>query len=129
MRDLFENGTATPPANPMEAAQRAMRAPLRKRFYRDAKIGPERSEGFPVLLDQKSVRTPAGRLLGGPLGALAGAIRAGWGAQVDEIDPHRMPLTRLANTIVDGVSDACAEVAGEVEKYLCSDLLFYRAEQ
>jgi chaperone required for assembly of F1-ATPase len=39
-----------------------------------------------------------------------------------------MPLTRLANSIIDGVTDAAAAVAAEVEKYLASDLLFYRAE-
>jgi chaperone required for assembly of F1-ATPase len=39
-----------------------------------------------------------------------------------------MPLTRLANAIVDGVVDAPAAVAAEIEKYLGSDLVVYRAE-
>ncbi len=38
-----------------------------------------------------------------------------------------MPLTRLANAIIDGVADAPGPVAAEIEKYLGSDLLFYRA--
>ncbi len=38
-----------------------------------------------------------------------------------------MPLTRLANSIIDGVADAAAPVAAETAKYLASDLLFYRA--
>ena len=38
-----------------------------------------------------------------------------------------MPLTRLANTIIDGVADATEAVVDEVAKYLGSDLLFYRA--
>jgi chaperone required for assembly of F1-ATPase len=38
-----------------------------------------------------------------------------------------MPMTRLANTIVDGVAIAQDEVAGEVAKYLGSDLVCYRA--
>ena len=38
-----------------------------------------------------------------------------------------MPLTRLANAIIDGVADAPEPVADEVAEYLGSDLLFYRA--
>ena len=38
-----------------------------------------------------------------------------------------MPLTRLANSIIDGVDDQPAPVAAEIAKYLESDLLFYRA--
>jgi chaperone required for assembly of F1-ATPase len=43
------------------------------------------------------------------------------------IDPGRMPLTRLANAVIDAVADAPGPVAGEVEKYLGSDLVCYRA--
>jgi len=39
-----------------------------------------------------------------------------------------MPLTRLANTIIDGVAAAAPEIVAEIEKYLGSDLVFYRAE-
>jgi chaperone required for assembly of F1-ATPase len=38
-----------------------------------------------------------------------------------------MPLTRLANSIIDGVSDRADAVAAEVRKYLASDLVCYRA--
>ena len=43
-------------------------------------------------------------------------------------NPARMPLTRLANTIIDGVVEAPGAVAAEVERYLACDLVFYRAE-
>ncbi len=72
--------------------------------------------------------TPARRTLAAPTRALAEAIAAEWEAQRDVIDPAKMPLTRLANSIIDGVTDAAPAVAAEVEKYLASDLLFYRAE-
>ena len=39
-----------------------------------------------------------------------------------------MPLTRLANAVIDAVADAPGPVAEEVAKYLGSDLLCYRAE-
>jgi chaperone required for assembly of F1-ATPase len=38
-----------------------------------------------------------------------------------------MPLTRLANSIIDGVGDRPDPVAAEIEKYLASDLVCYRA--
>ena len=49
-------------------------------------------------------------------------------AQGEYIEPARMPLTRLANTIIDGVAAARGQVAAEIRKYLASDLIFYRAE-
>jgi len=58
---------------------------------------------------------------------LAQALAAEWDAQRDVIDPAKMPLTRLANTIIDGVIDAPSAVAAEVERYLACDLVFYRA--
>jgi chaperone required for assembly of F1-ATPase len=38
-----------------------------------------------------------------------------------------MPLTRLTNSIIDGVIDAPSAVALDVERYLACDLVFYRA--
>ncbi len=38
-----------------------------------------------------------------------------------------MPLTRLANVIIDGVSDRPGPVAAEIQKYLATDLVCYRA--
>jgi len=38
-----------------------------------------------------------------------------------------MPLTRLANTIIDGVIDSPSPVRLDVERYLACDLVFYRA--
>src|SRR5581483_1056453 len=77
--------------------------------------------------DGRPVRTPARRPLMAPHRELAERLAAEWNAQQNVIDPVAMPLTRLANAIVDGVADAPAEVAAEIEKYLGSDLLFYRA--
>jgi chaperone required for assembly of F1-ATPase len=79
------------------------------------------------VLDGKPIHTPARRLLGAPTLAIAEAIAAEWEAQRELIDPATMPLTRLANSIIDGVADAEEPVAAEIEKYLASDLLFYRA--
>ena len=123
MRELFEN---TPPDDPIEATRRSMRTVLPRRFYETAATAAV-ADGHAVRLDDKPVRTPARRVLAAPTPALAEAIAAEWQAQKDVIDPAKMPLTRLANAIIDGVADAPLPVAEEIGKYLASDLLFYRA--
>jgi chaperone required for assembly of F1-ATPase len=123
MRDLFENG---PSEGPVEAARRTLRPVLRRRFYDKATTAPV-AEGFAVRLDDKPVRTPAGRVLAAPTLSLAQAMAAEWDVQPDIIDPGQMPLTRLANAIIDGVADRPGPVVAEVENYLGSDLVCYRA--
>ena len=126
MRDLFEDIFANEPLGPMEVARRAARPQLRRRFYE--RVAVEDSNGeFRVVLDGRPINTPARRPLAAPTVALAQALAAEWGAQRDVIDPARMPLTRLANTIIDGVSEMSAAVAAEVKRYLACDLVFYRA--
>jgi chaperone required for assembly of F1-ATPase len=131
MREIFEDMFSNQPLDPTEAARRAMRPQLRRRFYERAAV-EEGAEGgrpeFRIVLDGRPVKTPARRTLAAPTRALAEAIAAEWEVQRDVIDPTKMPLTRLANSIIDGVTDAAAAVAAEVDKYLASDLLFYRAE-
>jgi len=126
MRDLFEGISDEEPRDPTQAARRAMRPQLRRRFYERVEIG-DAEEEFPIVLDGHPVKTPAQRTLAAPSRALAQHLAAEWEAQREAIDPAKMPLTRLANTIIDGVIDAPAAVAAEVERYLACDLLFYRA--
>ena len=123
MRELFENA---PPDDPREATRRSMRTVLPRRFYETAATAAV-ADGYAVQLDDKPIRTPARRMLAAPTLALAEAIAAEWQAQKDVIDPAKMPLTRLANAIIDGVADAPQPVAAEIAKYLASDLLLYRA--
>jgi chaperone required for assembly of F1-ATPase len=125
MRDIFEEIASYPPADPTESARRNMRA-LRRRFYKAAAV-QETPGGFEVTLDDRPIRTPARHPLAFPTRGLAEAAAAEWNAQGEYIEPVQMPLTRLANTIIDGVVAATHAVAGEVAKYLGSDLLFYRA--
>jgi chaperone required for assembly of F1-ATPase len=122
-RETSEN---RPNHEPMEVARRAARRALRVRFYAEAApIGAEL--GYVVQLDGKPVCTPARRVLAMPTLPLARAIADEWQAQRELIDPAKMPLTRLANSIIDGVAERSRAVAAEVGKYLACDLLFYRA--
>jgi chaperone required for assembly of F1-ATPase len=127
MREIFNDIYQNQPLDPMEAARRNTRPNLRKRFYKEASAGDAGAGGYPVVLDGRSVRTPARRLLAAPTAALAEALAAEWEAQNDVIDPAQMPLTRLANAVIDAVVERPQAVADEVAKYLGSDLLFYRA--
>ena len=124
MRELLNDLLDQEQRNPMEAARRNMRPALRKRFYRSASVGEDNS----LLLDGKPVRTPARRLLAAPNLRVAQALATEWNAQGEEIDPAAMPLTRLANAIIDAVADQSDAVRGEIEKYLHSDLVCYRAD-
>ena len=128
MRDIFTEIFENQPLDPREAARRGARPTLRKRFYQRARVGEAGPGGFPLLLDGKPVRTPARRALTAPTAPLAQAIAEEWNAQVNVIDPARMPLTRLANAVIDAVADMPEPVADEVANYLGSDLLCYRAE-
>src|SRR5262245_35852426 len=124
MRDIFTEIFENQQIDPVEAARRPTQPNLRKRFYKTAHSG----KGGAVLLDGKPVRTPARRALEAPTRDLAEAIAGEWEQQRDVIDPARMPLTRLANAIIDAVSETPRPVVDEIEKYLRSDLVFYRAE-
>ena len=127
MRDLFDDLKAGEPESPMALAQRAMRSQLRRRFYEQVTVA-ECEGRFDVLLDGRPVRTPARNPLGTPTPALSEAVAAEWRAQTEVVDPGTMPLTRLVNTIIDGVATSAPAVAEDVAKFLASDLVVYRAE-
>ena len=126
MRDILDDLFGNQPIDPSESARRGLRTPFRKRFYERATVG----EGapYPVLLDGRAVKTPAGGSLASPTRPLAHATAVEWDAQSERIDPATMPLTRLANTIIDGVVPDSGPVADEIAKYLGSDLVCYRAD-
>jgi chaperone required for assembly of F1-ATPase len=83
---------------------------------------------FEVLLDDRTVKTPKKSSLMLPTHPLAEAIAAEWAGQGERVDPASMPLTRLANTAIDGVAGREADVRSDILKYAGSDLLCYRAE-
>jgi chaperone required for assembly of F1-ATPase len=128
MRDIFTEIFENQPADPMESARRGARPTLRKRFYERALVGEGAGDGFAVLLDGKPVKTPARRALAAPTRDLAEQLANEWNAQQQVIDPGRMPVTRLANAVIDAVAAQSQAVAEEVANYLGSDLLFYRAD-
>lgn len=103
-----------------------MRAPPPKRFYKDVTLS-QAIGGWSVLLDGRSIKTPGKRALLLPSESLAAAVADEWRAQEKIIDPGAMPLTRIANTAIEAVSDKMDEVAADIVAFAGSDLLCYRA--
>jgi len=98
-----------------------------KRFYKQVSVEPVEG-GHAIRLDGRAVKTPERADLVLPTSALAHAIAAEWDAQIEEIDPRRMPLTGLANAAIDRVSPDTAAFARGLAVYAETDLLCYRAD-
>jgi chaperone required for assembly of F1-ATPase len=113
--------------DPMRRAQSNMRKPLPKRFYERVEADGD-AGAWKVVLDGRSVRTPAGAELALPTEAAARLVAEEYAAQGEHIDPMSMPVTRLVNTAIDGVASDVQAVAEDILRYASSDLLFYRAD-
>ena len=98
-----------------------------KRFYAEATVSPEEG-GVAILLDGRTVRTPARRWLRVPTEELAEAIAGEWNAQGETVDPQSMPLTGLANAAIDRVAPDPSAFGRTLAEYGESDLLCYRAD-
>jgi chaperone required for assembly of F1-ATPase len=88
---------------------------------------PEEEGGFVLRLDGKRAITPGKNALAVPRPDLAEAIAREWAEQGEFIDPTSMPMTRLANSAIDGVAARQAEVRMPIVDYAGADLLYYRA--
>jgi chaperone required for assembly of F1-ATPase len=126
--DFIEEFAKREGVDPMEAARRGMRPILPKRFYKNASV-EEKEGGFALLLDGKTARTPARKPLTLPTLALAQAIAVEWATQASEIDPAKMPLTRLANLAIDRTTEESAAIREEIVRYASSDHVLYRAAE
>jgi chaperone required for assembly of F1-ATPase len=106
-----------------------MPAPIERprRFYQAATPVPL-DDGHGVLLDARTLRTPAGAKLILPAPALASLLAEEWQAQQDVIDHAAMPMTRLAFTTVDRVAASRQATAAEIARQADADLICYFAE-
>src|SRR5690606_31098699 len=104
MRELFDETFQPSVLDPHESTRASSRAPQRRRFYKAAEVG-ETDDGFALLLDGKSVKTPGRKSLIAPNRDIADLMVTEWNAQPEILDPVIMPVTRLANSVLDGVVD------------------------
>ena len=117
------------PRDPMRAAQANMRPGAIKRFYGAVDIREAADGQHTLTLDGRGARTPGGNPLSAQSRALMLKVVAEWERQRDTLNPAEMPLTRLINSAVDGVSLTMAETRADIVRYAGSDLLCYRAEE
>ncbi len=119
-----QDGLSDP--DPVRRAQITSKLPLPKRFYKLAAVA-EQDGLFAVELDGRAVKTPARQNLVLPTRDAAQLIADEFAAQEKEIDPARMPVTRLANTAIDGIINDPQAVLEDVLRFASSDMLCYRA--
>ncbi|QND52985.1 ATPase [Phyllobacterium sp. 628] len=113
-------------ADPVRRAQIQSNLPFPKRFYKVVTV-VERDGQFAIELDGKRVKTPARQDLLLPSRALAQMIADEFAAQDKDIIPAQMPVTRLANTAIDGIVTDPQVVLEDVLRFASSDMLCYRA--
>jgi len=100
---------------------------LPKRFYEQVSVEPGEG-GWAILLDGRTVKTPAKRELKVPSEGLARDVAAEWDAQREVIDPFTMPITRILHVALDRMADVREGAAEEVSKYGRTDLLSHRSD-
>ena len=130
MRDILEDAEGAVERGdigPGKANRGQDKQKFPKRFYEAVSIA-ETETGFGVELDGKTVKTPGRVALEMPTSESAQLVADEWSAITDEINPLLMPVTRLANTAVDGVANEMQAVMEDIVRYSSSDLLCYRAD-
>lgn len=98
-----------------------------KRFYKTVKIACEEG-GFTILLDERPVKTPARRHFLVPTQVFAEFIAQEFESQKHVVDPVKMPMTRLVNTVIDGIADDMQVVFEDLLRFVACDMIFYRAQ-
>ena len=113
--------------DPLKVANNDRAGALTKRFYREA-TAERTEEGYELRLDGRPARTPGRNRLAVPSARVGEAMAAEWAAQGERIDPTSMPVTRTANSAIDGVANRMDAVRDDVAAFAGSDLLCYRAD-
>ncbi|MEP3047658.1 MAG: ATP12 family protein [Roseibium sp.] len=127
MRDYLDAMHEDAAIDPEQRVRETSKRELPKRFYERAEH-VEADGGFAIHLDGRPVKTPGKSTLTLPTAVLGAAVAAEWDAQEKEIDPARMPLTRISNSAQDAVAAKFDEVADEITNFAGNDALCYRAD-
>jgi len=98
-----------------------------KRFWKLAEAMALPDGRWAVGLDRRTVKTPEKLVLAVPTEAAAQLLAAEWAAQRDAVNTATMPLTRLVNVALDRAPRTRGAMVDEFLRYVCSDLLCYRA--
>ncbi|AGF74631.1 hypothetical protein BAnh1_07520 [Bartonella australis AUST/NH1] len=128
MRGVLDDFKGLPDKdNFIHKAQEFSRQSLPKRFYKKVDARYERGNYF-ILLDGSPVKTPARRCLFVPKETLAALVVQEFDIQEEVIDPVKMPITRLVNTVIDGVADDMQAIFEDLLRFVACDMILYRAQ-
>lgn len=97
-----------------------------KVFWSEVDI-KEAQNGFQILLDGRNVKTPQKVILEVPTDKLAAVIADEWRGLENEVDPQKLPITKLANAAIDKVAVQSEPIIDMLAEYATTDLLCYRA--
>jgi len=98
-----------------------------RRFWKSSAVEAA-GDGFAILLDGRSVKTPGGAPMIVPNRRLAEGVQEEWDAVADHVAFEAMPLTRLAFTAVDRMPHVVDDTVAEVLRYAETDLLAYPSD-
>lgn len=93
-----------------------------KRFYKQVSV-EQTQQGFAITLDGRVPKTPEKHALVLPTHALATLVASEWENQNTVIDLLGMPLTRLANVVIDRLDDTRSRVEAELLRFFQTDAL------
>ncbi|EJF75815.1 ATPase [Bartonella alsatica] len=113
--------------NSVQRIQNLSSQTLSKRFYKEVKILCE-EKGFSLLLDEYPVKTPAKRHFLVPTEVFATLVAQEFESQKEVINPAKMPITCLVNTVIDGIADDMQAVFEDVLRFVACDMIFYRVQ-
>ncbi|SJX61652.1 related to ATP12-F1F0-ATPase complex assembly protein [Sporisorium reilianum f. sp. reilianum] len=112
-----------------EALNRAER--LKSRFWKTVTLQPPTSgtDGFQILLDGRSIRTPNGQAIVIPRERelLATCIAQEWSEQGKVLKPHTLPLTSLAARALEGCTDTVERkgIEADLLRYLENETICF----
>ena len=99
-----------------------------RRFYKKVEKFQD-DDRWVILLDGKSIKTPARHTLFLPTITLAENIVLEWEKQDPEIDPLTMPLTGYAYSAIDRSQPMKNQIINQICSYAQSDVLCYRVDK
>lgn len=100
-----------------------------RRFWKEVRVGETADGLFTVELDGRCLKTPGKRDLAVSSRSLAQAVAEEWAAVEKTVDPALMPMTQLANTMIERIGGQREAIIEELMRYVDADALCYEAPE
>lgn len=114
----------------LQKARYASATTERKKFYENVSISQGEGGLYEIILDQRKLKTPGGKLFTVPNEALAIAVATEWDIQKDSLKFYTMHLTTLCNTALDNPTQRTKkQIISAALKFLETDTICFRVEE